>query len=176
MRMPAESTGIDSCHPCGKPFDSVVFADGKMVMKSPFLMQEMDAPSVLGILKQIDTEALNINRDISTLILTELEVLPTRYRPYLTIGSRCVTGPLTSLYANVIEANKAVIKGKNPLAVLDLQKAVNCLFDALYSTAPGATGLLTLIGKKEGIIRKELMGKRATESARTVMWVSRLQN
>jgi DNA-directed RNA polymerase beta' subunit len=169
LKMPAGATGHNSCQPCSKPFDSVSFVDGLMVMKSPVMTHKMDASGISGILKQLDTDALEVASDIGSLVLTELEVLPTRYRPYLTIGSRCITGTLTTLYANVIEANKAVIKGTNPLAAIDLQKAVNCLFDASHSTTTGATSLLTSIGKKEGRIRQDLMGKRVGESARTVI-------
>jgi DNA-directed RNA polymerase beta' subunit len=169
MRNPARFAGPGSCQPCGNPFESVKFVNGLVVMKSPMTTHRMDAAGVRGILAQLDTEALGVAKDIRVLVPTELEVLPTRYRPYTTVGSRVVTNPLTSLYANVIEANNAVLKGTNPLAPIDLQKAVNCLFSAKYSSSASAVSLVTSLGKKEGRIRHDLMGKRVGASARTVI-------
>jgi len=169
MRQPANHAGPGSCQPCGRPFESVAFVDGLMVMRSPVASYKMDAAAVLGVLGSIDAAAVGVTPQLRSLVLTEIEVLPTRYRPYTQAGARCLTNPLTGLYANVIEANKAVAKGANPLAHIDLQKAVNCLFDAAHSSKNGATSLVTCIGKKEGLIRQDMLGKRVGESARTVM-------
>ena len=162
----AESTGRGTCNPCIKPFTKVEWVDGLMHLSGEFA-RTMNAGEVQEILRYVQLPGLH--QDLSSLILTELEVIPTQYRPYVSSGPRCYPDPLTVLYANVLSANNEVRLGVNKLAYIDLQSAINCLFDEKFSAKTNAVSLAGNIGKKDGRIRQDLMGKRVDESARSVI-------
>ena len=157
LRHPAHFAG--GCGPCGKGPDAVTWVDGRLLVRGDE-MRSLTAVETQDVLRPLGLERL---------VVTELEVLPPMYRPYATTGARCFPDALTILYANVVTANQAVLDGANILAGIELQAAVNRLFDAKYGGGETATSLTSTIGKKEGRIRQDLMGKRVDESARTVI-------
>ncbi|KAF2858906.1 beta and beta-prime subunits of DNA dependent RNA-polymerase [Piedraia hortae CBS 480.64] len=128
--------------------------------------------------------------------LKDILVPPNRYRPEARMGSnQLAESPDNTLYKNILKAcdNLAVIQrelsGKDsgegrlrPRTYMDfeatwiqLQEAVNSLIDRDRNPIQGAAGLRNPDGikqkleKKEGIFRKNMMGKRVNFAARTVI-------
>ena len=174
-RHPAEYDGPGSCGPCIHGFTRAEWIDGLLHVVGRHKYHEaLSADQVMSVLLHLHVPGLSAG--IDRLVLTEIEVLPNAYRPYVSAGQRCYPDPLTVLYANVVSANNEVSRGVNKLAYIDLQAAVNCLFDSSYASKANAVSLKSNIGKKEGRIRQDLMGKRVDESARTVMCVPRARD
>lgn len=136
---------------------------------------------------------------VNIFFMDVVPVVPPKSRPTNVLGNQIIENPQTTLYKNIIEANsvlrlifvniksngedlqneaKAVYdssKGDTPyekmyFAWQDLQTAVDTLLDVgLTSSALTSGGLKQILEKKEGLIRKHMMGKRVNYAARTVI-------
>lgn len=106
-------------------------------------------------------------------------VPPSRYRPPMSQRGYSYEGPRTAAMSNVLKLshilqdlldNKAE-QPKLQSAWKNLQIAVNCLYDNELdkNNQSKYPGLKQLLDKKEGLFRKNMMGKRVNYAARSVI-------
>ncbi|CAI4212460.1 unnamed protein product [Parascedosporium putredinis] len=130
--------------------------------------------------------------------LQAILVPPNRYRPEARMGpDRISEAQQNSLYKNILRSSERVVqahhelreengsrskgtRSKNSLTLLhqawtDLQDSVNCLIDKTKSPVQGLAaqrvedGIKQKLEKKEGLFRKNMMGKRVNYAARSVI-------
>ncbi|KAM3537715.1 hypothetical protein ARSEF1564_009361 [Beauveria bassiana] len=120
--------------------------------------------------------------------VTVLLVPPNRFRPEARTGDTEISeAPQNSLYKNILRANGKIAKlhsnvqnGSSDITALhhawvELQESVNTLIDRNKSPVQGAAakraedGIKQKLEKKEGLFRKNMMGKRVNYAARSVI-------
>jgi DNA-directed RNA polymerase I subunit RPA1 len=105
-------------------------------------------------------------------------VTPPKFRPMSVLGDKINSHPTSSGYIEIIKANnfltdliqKEDAKSIRP-AHNRLQQFVNTFMDSALSKTPKKTpnGIRQTLEKKDGLFRKNLMGKRVNFSARSVI-------
>ncbi|KNC24906.1 DNA-directed RNA polymerase I subunit RPA1 [Lucilia cuprina] len=136
---------------------------------------------------------------VDIFFMDTIPVTPPKARPSNILHNQIVEHTQTALYRNIIENNsvlRVVLKhikgqvddmskeakeafistrGETPYEKLynawqNLQSSINILLDVNMSRdSPSSTGLKQVLEKKEGLIRKHMMGKRVNYAARTVI-------
>lgn len=111
--------------------------------------------------------------------LQAIPVLPSKFRIPAQLDSMMSAHPQTELYQTIIIRNKVVQEHKEgekntPLLsekVIALQNSVNALYSTPPSNRPHTPkgGIVQLLEKKEGMFRRNMMGKRVNFAARTVI-------
>ncbi|KAH7310477.1 DNA-directed RNA polymerase I subunit RPA1 [Stachybotrys elegans] len=120
--------------------------------------------------------------------ITTLLVPPNRFRPEARTGDSQVTeAEQNSLYKNILrgcskmaQVHTALSKGQSDISQLhrvcvELQESVNALIDKDKNPIQGAAalrnedGIKQKLEKKEGLFRKNMMGKRVNYAARSVI-------
>lgn len=112
--------------------------------------------------------------DSGIFFLEVLFVPPTRFRPVNIVGELATEHPQNIYYLNILNANqKLLIDRKSVLtttdidSILTLQRNVNSLFQNADTTQP--SGIKQILEKKQGLFRKNIMGKRVNYAARSVI-------
>ena len=107
-----------------------------------------------------------------------IPVPPSRFRPPMHLNGMSVEHAQTSYLSKIILENAAV---RDRLAVDDsaygacilLQTAVNCYMDSskdpAAGTAAASNGIRQILERKEGLFRKNMMGKRVDHACRSVI-------
>ena len=122
-----------------------------------------------------------------------LPVPPARFRPPAMLNGQTIEHPHTAALQQILTINAAILGQGTTLpqhdeslsesaqktrwlerritSCLDLQQAVNCLMDSQKSTSSATmpAGYRQLLERKEGLFRKNMMGKRVNYSARSVI-------
>ena len=117
--------------------------------------------------------------------LTHFLVPPNRFRPPSVLGDSVFEHPLNSAYVRILNAaERAAGAGldegsteeefklsRYATAALELQDAVAALMDSTTTRnkSDNAVGVRQLLEKKEGVFRKNMMGKRVNFAARSVI-------
>lgn len=110
-----------------------------------------------------------------------IPVPPNRFRPPMQLNGMSVLHSQTNYLTSIMTQNELVrtnfTAGKEPRAYaawIDLQTQVNCLMDS--SKDPSATpanevapGIKQILERKEGLFRKNMMGKRVDYACRSVI-------
>jgi len=105
-------------------------------------------------------------------------VTPPKFRPMSVLGDKINAHPTSSALVEVIRSDnnlKSLIEKGEPNAIRaeynKLQSNVNSLFDSALSKSSKKVpnGIRQVLEKKEGLFRKNLMGKRVNYSARSVI-------
>ena len=111
-----------------------------------------------------------------------IPVPPSRFRPPMHLGVMVVEHSQTQSLSKIIQLNEAIRRhfcqpgheSRAYTAWIDLQTEVNCFMDA--SKNPGATaasalsnGIKQILERKEGLFRKNMMGKRVDYACRSVI-------
>jgi len=131
----------------------------------------------------------NNNLNPGDLMLHYLPVTPHYFRPTQMQGKKVVLSDLSELYGNVIKSNNSIINnyesGFDMIGDSDPEQAAR-LTRSLYKTVSYATGdkeyyhprkkrkmlgIIESLGKKEGLIRNKMLGKRVDFSGRSVIGV-----
>ena len=113
--------------------------------------------------------------------LQAIPVPPNRFRPPMQLNGMSVLHSQTNYLTSILTQNELVrtefANGKEPLAYaawIELQTQVNCLMDS--SKDPSATpasevapGIKQILERKEGLFRKNMMGKRVDYACRSVI-------
>jgi len=122
-----------------------------------------------------------------------LPVPPARFRPPAMLNGQTIEHPHTAALQQILTINAAILgQGsahpqhdeslsesaqktkwleRRITSCLDLQQAVNCLMDSQKSNSSATlpAGYRQLLERKEGLFRKNMMGKRVNYSARSVI-------
>jgi DNA-directed RNA polymerase I subunit RPA1 len=113
--------------------------------------------------------------------LQAVPVPPSRFRPAMHLNGMAVEHSQTQYLSKMITLNEQVrnnfAAGNEPRAYtswIDLQTAVNCYMDSskdpsAAATAQVAPGIRQLLERKEGLFRKNMMGKRVDYACRSVI-------
>lgn len=113
--------------------------------------------------------------------LQAIPVPPNRFRPPMQLSGMSVLHSQTNYLTSILTQNELVrahfANGKEPRAYaawIELQTHVNCLMDS--SKDPSATptnevapGIKQILERKEGLFRKNMMGKRVDYACRSVI-------
>lgn len=120
-----------------------------------------------------------LENGIDAFFLDTILVTPSRYRPPMSQRGYSYEGPRTAAMGNVIKLSQILqelLKNKAEPSKLqsswrNLQIAVNCLYDSELdkNSQSKYPGLKQLLDKKEGLFRKNMMGKRVNYAARSVI-------
>uniref|UniRef100_A0A1A9WHW6 DNA-directed RNA polymerase subunit n=1 Tax=Glossina brevipalpis TaxID=37001 RepID=A0A1A9WHW6_9MUSC len=151
------------------------------------------------ILKLVKKSKTGEHCPTDVFFLDTILVTPPQARPFNILFNQIIEHPQTSAYRTIIENNSVLrvivnhiksethetseearevylaAKGKTSYEKLynawqALQTSVDVLLDASISReAPSSAGLKQVLEKKEGLIRKHMMGKRVNFAARTVI-------
>lgn len=110
--------------------------------------------------------------------LQAIPVPPNRFRPPLLLEGSSVEHAQTAYLSKIILANAAVrdrlaVDNTAYAACIDLQTAVNVYMDSSKDPADGlgvtANGIRQILERKEGLFRKNMMGKRVDHACRSVI-------
>jgi DNA-directed RNA polymerase I subunit RPA1 len=113
--------------------------------------------------------------------LQAVPVPPSRFRPAMHLNGMAVEHSQTQYLSKMIQLNEQVrnhfAAGNEPRAYtawIDLQTAVNCYMDSAKDPSAAATnqvapGIRQLLERKEGLFRKNMMGKRVDYACRSVI-------
>ena len=113
--------------------------------------------------------------------LQAVPVPPSRFRPAMHLNGMAVEHSQTQYLSKMIQLNEQVrnhfAAGNEPRAYtawIDLQTAVNCYMDSSKDPSAAATnqvapGIRQLLERKEGLFRKNMMGKRVDYACRSVI-------
>lgn len=148
--------------------------------------KEQDLISLLYHAKPATAKSSRTTPDM--FFVTMLLVPPNRFRPEARTGdSQISEASQNSLYKNILRTNgkiaqlhNALAKGGSDitqlhLAWVELQESVNALFDKDKNPIQGMAakrnedGIKQKLEKKEGLFRKNMMGKRVNYAARSVI-------
>lgn len=114
----------------------------------------------------LTTEMFSIN-DPGKFFMSVIPIMPNKFRPANYIGEKVSECHLNSHIAKVI--NNSVMTENDESAWSALQGAVLAYFDSSKSPTATYPGHKQLIEKKEGLFRKNIMGKRVNYAARSVI-------
>ena len=162
--------------------------DGLLHVERPSGAEVWSAARTRAVLRNLAHAKLGVPPDVACLVVDCLEVMPPARRPYAKFrgggsAARWAASEITRLYAKVVQENRKVAfcldrpQLELDLATGALQQAVNILFDSSNSKAAAAGGpqpeaVSSLWGDvqgKEGLLRGNLLGKRVTNTARSVI-------
>lgn len=148
--------------------------------------KEQDLLSLLYNAKPATRKTTKVTPDM--FFITMLLVPPNRFRPEARTGdSQISEASQNSLYKNILRTNGKIAqlhnnvqKGSSDmtslhLAWVELQESVNALIDKNKNPVQGAAakrnedGIKQKLEKKEGLFRKNMMGKRVNYAARSVI-------
>jgi len=110
--------------------------------------------------------------------LQAIPVPPNRFRPPMKINGMSVEHAQTGYLSKIMLANAAVrdrlaVDNAAYAACIDLQTAVNVYMDSSKDPADAlgnaANGIRQILERKEGLFRKNMMGKRVNHSCRSVI-------
>jgi len=117
----------------------------------------------------------------SIFFLQAVPVPPSRFRPAMHLNGMAVEHSQTQYLSKMIQLNEQIrnhfAAGNEPRAYtswIDLQTAVNCFMDSskdpsASNAAQVAPGIRQLLERKEGLFRKNMMGKRVDYACRSVI-------
>lgn len=107
-----------------------------------------------------------------------IPVPPSRFRPPMFLSGMSVEHAQTAYLSKIILANAAVrdrlaADESAYTACINLQAAVNCYIDTSKDPSSslnvGANGIRQILERKEGLFRKNMMGKRVNHACRSVI-------
>jgi DNA-directed RNA polymerase I subunit RPA1 len=113
--------------------------------------------------------------------LQAVPVPPSRFRPAMHLNGMAVEHSQTQYLSKMIQLNEQIrnhfAAGNEPRAYtswIDLQTAVNCYMDSAKDPSAAATnqvapGIRQILERKEGLFRKNMMGKRVDYACRSVI-------
>ncbi|KAJ9418381.1 DNA-directed RNA polymerase [Fusarium oxysporum] len=131
--------------------------------------KEQELVSLLYNAKPPTRSSTNVTPDM--FFLTTILVPPNRYRPEARTGEGC--GTIARLHRELQEEKADV--NRMHQASAELQESVNALIDKNKNPVQGAAakrnedGIKQKLEKKEGLFRKNMMGKRVNYAARSVI-------
>lgn len=155
------------------------------------LLFEAEQPVMRQIFRPESSESSVVSSDI--FFLDTLVVPPTKYRPEARNARGIMESDMNSHYKNILQGceqirqfywdirNNSSLSGRNRTiddlrrAGANLQNCVNSLLDKSLNPVSGlgssrnAEGLKQILEKKEGLFRKNMMGKRVNYAARSVI-------
>jgi DNA-directed RNA polymerase beta' subunit len=111
-------------------------------------------------------------------IVKNILVIPPDYRPLLNLDGMWVTSAINQLYVDILHRTTRIERMRvyQPpslimiVELMELQKAIDRLFiDGLYKRGIQYKSLLMGLTKKEGLFRRNLLGKRVDFSGRSVI-------
>jgi DNA-directed RNA polymerase I subunit RPA1 len=148
--------------------------------------KEQDLIALLYNAKPLTKQAPKVSPDM--FFVTHILIPPNRYRPEARTGDSSIAeAQQNSLYKNILRGcgrianvHKALREGAADILQLhqawtELQEAVNSLIDKDKNPVQGAAaarnedGIKQKLEKKEGLFRKNMMGKRVNFAARSVI-------
>jgi len=100
-------------------------------------------------------------------VIKVLAIAPNRFRPANFIANRVVESPLNVHLSRIIHSS--VLAETVEGSLTELQAQVLFYFDSSKSTATTYGGHKQILEKKEGLFRKNIMGKRVNYAARSVI-------
>lgn len=116
------------------------------------------------------------------LVLTSILVLPPCGRPYVKAAGNLCDDDLSNQYAEIIKANNKLSAEKNDISPTKRMKALQTLKFRIHTTFNNSSGkakhttngrpvkcIKTRISGKDGQMRANIMGRRADQTARTVI-------
>lgn len=178
---------IDYCYHCQSPKPRVSYQQktSEIMMtysKKKFVMGDVEIKAILDDLPDDDVALLGFNPTFmhpKNLMLSVLEVLPPRARPYIISDNVACDDDLTIALGEIHKANKlladdSLTTSKRDKALQTLKFRIKTMFNNSQAKARSASGkalkcIKSRLGGKEGLIRKNLMGKRRDFSGRDVI-------
>jgi len=123
---------------------------------------------------------LESTTDYQFYLMRVVPVPPSRFRPPMHLGDMAVEHGQTQYLSSILQLHESVgeffQKGNAPRAYsswIELQTVVNCFMDSSRdpsgNTSQVAAGIKQLLERKEGLFRKNMMGKRVDYACRSVI-------
>lgn len=122
------------------------------------------------------------NSSFDMFFIENVAVTPSKFRPMSFLMDAANPHPTSSSFSRIVEKNRLYDEARESKesasdpeilkkALRELQESVNVLIDSKKSTSNKALphGIRQILEKKEGVFRKNLMGKRVNFSARSVI-------
>jgi DNA-directed RNA polymerase I subunit RPA1 len=153
-------------------------------MKLLFHFEGEICGQLFGAVQRVGREPRRRVASSDMFFIEALPVPPSRFRPMGMVNGALQDNPLNVHYATCISVNRdlAILSKKsssdrsrqdNELMMNSwgkLQEAVNCLVDSKHAPRNAQIpGISQVLEKKEGLFRRNMMGKRVNHSARTVL-------
>ncbi|KFD69395.1 hypothetical protein M514_12927, partial [Trichuris suis] len=162
-------------------------------------MWTLGADKILPVVFPMFQHVMDVNSKLcplDVLFIRHVLVMPPRFRPVMEMMGRKFENPKTTLFKRLLERSQAYVsvannevpvqkKGRRTTnkstkhsreeechqELMAFQLALNTLFDsdAGRMFGPASYGLRQILEKKEGLFRKNMMGKRVNFAARTVI-------
>ncbi|CDW58561.1 RNA pol Rpb1 2 and RNA pol Rpb1 1 domain containi ng protein [Trichuris trichiura] len=162
-------------------------------------MWTLGGDKILPVVFPMFQHVMDVNSKLcplDVLFVRNVLVMPPRFRPVIEMMGRKFENPKTTLFKRLLERSQAYVSvANNEVPVqkkgrraankgvkhsreeechqefLAFQLALNSLFDsdAGRMFGPASYGLRQILEKKEGLFRKNMMGKRVNFAARTVI-------
>jgi len=110
--------------------------------------------------------------------LQAIPVPPNRFRPPMHLNGMAVEHAQTGYLSKILLSNAAVrdrlaVEDSAYAACIELQTAVNCFMDSSKDPAAAydltSNGIRQILERKEGLFRKNMMGKRVNHACRSVI-------
>lgn len=169
-------SGKATCPRCHFKSPKFVKAAGMKVLKSNESgMSEYVTPLLIKetICKLLENENVLISEMFNSeklekmFFINILPVIPNKFRPANFVGNKVSESPLNSHLCRII--HNSVMTENNEESWTDLQTFVLYYFDSSKSNSGTYVGHRQIIEKKEGLFRKNIMGKRVNYAARSVI-------
>jgi DNA-directed RNA polymerase beta' subunit len=186
---------IDFCYHCKSPKPKISFQQktSDIVMKFKYgknsenksktiIMNEYEIKKIFDNLPDDDVRLLGFKPEFmhpKNLVLSVLQIMPPRARPYVISDGNICDDDLTTSLSEILKANKNLTefdisdtkKDKNIQTLKFRIKTMmnNSQQKARHNNGRALKGIKERLSGKDGLIRKNLMGKRRNQSARTVI-------
>lgn len=182
---------ISTCFHCNTPHPEIRYTSAENTITSQHKFRNLKTSRVLEpiFIKQIfdhipkeDVQLLGVNVDMfhpKNLVLTKFPVIPIACRPKSVVPENTSDDDLTIILIDIIKNNLILEKEENKekrekaIAAIKFKTLTYC--DNTKGKATHTTnhrpmsGIKERIARKNGIVRKNLMGKRCNQTARTVI-------
>jgi DNA-directed RNA polymerase beta' subunit len=173
------------CPHCGAQQPQWMYDDRNITIKMSFGAEKgltcrpSDIRAIMASFNKEDLEHIGILTWPENMIITVLPIIPPCCRPSVHSDGKINDDHLTIQYAEIIKANLAVKKEKQPQEQFDAIKTliwrIGTLFNnsssknKYHSSGKAIQGYRQRLSGKKGLLRENLMGKRVDQSGRTVI-------
>jgi DNA-directed RNA polymerase beta' subunit len=185
---------VSSCYHCNAPKPKITFQQktGDIVMKivskrkndkgKTIVLSDYDIKKIFDNMLDEDIRLLGFKPELmhpKNLVLSVLPIMPPKARPYVISDNITCDDDITISLHEIVKANKLLAtsddcESKKEKALQTLKFRVKTLMNnsankARHSNNRPLKGIKERLSGKEGLIRKNLMGKRRDQSSRTVI-------